>query len=261
MGERVRYGGRYYYRYPESERPSDRAYFRRSSGGKSRLLHRDVWEDAHGPIPDGCEVHHKDRDPGNNVLDNLECLPPGDHRAEHPYSAERLGRQREHLDRIRPLTKEWHASDVGRAKHREVGALAYRGFVADPKPCGHCGGIFTPGALGNRDRFCSDACKAANRRASGVDDETRRCASCGGEFRANRYSKTRCCSRLLHNRRRNRRRSSPSRPCSRPRRRRRPSRSIRGKGCSQRPATSPKPRASPPRSTAATTTARSTPSC
>ena len=57
--------------------PSEKYY---SRGGKK--LHRDVWRMAFGPIPDGCHIHHKDGNPANNVLSNLECLPAKIHLSE-----------------------------------------------------------------------------------------------------------------------------------------------------------------------------------
>lgn len=47
------------------------------------LENRWVWEQAHGPIPEGHDIHHKDHDPTNNSLDNLECKPRGEHNAYH----------------------------------------------------------------------------------------------------------------------------------------------------------------------------------
>lgn len=42
-------------------------------------LHRRIWTDTNGPIPDGCEIHHKDSDKANNAIENLECLTKSDH--------------------------------------------------------------------------------------------------------------------------------------------------------------------------------------
>ena len=50
---------------------------------KRQLEHRWVWEQAHGPIPEGHHIHHKDENPLNNQLDNLECLPAVHHRNLH----------------------------------------------------------------------------------------------------------------------------------------------------------------------------------
>lgn len=202
MSETTFWNGKKYRRYPDSEHLSDRMYFKRSSGGKGYLLHRDVWKHENGPIPDGHEIHHRDEDPGNNSPSNLVCLTPAEHKAQHPFDADRLERQRQHLERIRPLTKAWHSSEEGTKKHREIGALAYKNFVPIPKPCDQCGNVFSPGSTGNRDRFCSNACKSAHRRDKGFDDVERRCLWCGETFTANKYRKTKTCSRSCTNRQR-----------------------------------------------------------
>lgn len=198
--ENVEWNGRVYRRYPDAKSKSNRLYFRRSTTAGSCYLHRDVWEAHHGPIPPGHQIHHRDGNPGNNDLGNLECVSAAAHHGLHPWSDDRRAVRAEFLATIRPLTKAWHASPEGLAKHREVGGLAYQGFTPEPKPCEHCGRQFEPGALGNRDRFCSNACKSAWRRASGLDDEDRICACCGGAFRCNRYKPARTCGRACSNR-------------------------------------------------------------
>ena len=44
-----------------------------------RMLHRRVWAERKGPIPEGHEVHHKDRDWRNSEIGNLELLTEADH--------------------------------------------------------------------------------------------------------------------------------------------------------------------------------------
>lgn len=39
------------------------------------LMHWYVWEKANGPIPKDHCIFHRDRNPANNLLDNLELLP------------------------------------------------------------------------------------------------------------------------------------------------------------------------------------------
>ena len=133
--------------------------------------------------------------PTHNSISNLQCLTPQQHADRHPWSTERIAKQAEHLESIRPLTKAWHASAEGRAVHRRIGSLAYANFKPEPKPCEQCGCVFEPGAVGNRDRFCSNNCKSAHRRASGVDDVDKQCDICGCTFRSNRYRKSKTCSR------------------------------------------------------------------
>lgn len=43
--------------------------------GRRILMHWYVWEKAHGPIPPGHCVFHRDRNPANNAIENLELLP------------------------------------------------------------------------------------------------------------------------------------------------------------------------------------------
>ena len=50
---------------------------------KNRTLHRVVWEHSHGKIPEGHDVHHKDGNPANNDVENLECLPAKAHCRSH----------------------------------------------------------------------------------------------------------------------------------------------------------------------------------
>ncbi len=46
-------------------------------------LHRLVWTQAHGPIPDGNVIHHKDGNKNNNYPENLECLTRTEHFRHH----------------------------------------------------------------------------------------------------------------------------------------------------------------------------------
>ena len=86
MRETTLFNGKEFYRYPESGHPAG-IYFRRAEGprgaSKAVLLHRAVWEFHNGAIPPGNDIHHRDGDPGNNRLDNLECLTKEEHKSRH----------------------------------------------------------------------------------------------------------------------------------------------------------------------------------
>jgi hypothetical protein len=60
--------------------------------------------------------------------------------------------------------------------------------------CRYCRVTFTRITRNPAGVFCSNACKSAWRRASGIDDEKRTCAKCGGTFIVNRYAKQDFCS-------------------------------------------------------------------
>lgn len=53
--------------------------------GKLRreFVHRLVWMEHNGPIPEGFHVHHKDGDKTNNEISNLELLSDSMHAREH----------------------------------------------------------------------------------------------------------------------------------------------------------------------------------
>ena len=51
--------------------------------GKNVLLHRYVWENERGKIPDGYEIHHKDKNRLNYSVDNLELVKIEDHHRKH----------------------------------------------------------------------------------------------------------------------------------------------------------------------------------
>lgn len=52
-----------------------------SKRGKS--LHREVWKSHHGTIPIGYVIHHKDGNPANNDISNLELVEWGQHSVNH----------------------------------------------------------------------------------------------------------------------------------------------------------------------------------
>lgn len=172
--------------------PGER-YFSR---GTTRL-HRKVWEFYHGVAPPGFDIHHRDEDRNNNQIENLMLLPQGAHRANHAREWHRRNPEfaRNNIDKGQDKCREWHRSEKGSEWHKAhyektKGAL----YERITKPCKFCEKDFE-GTKGNSNLFCSNACKAAWRRYSGVDDVTRECAHCGREFSINKYRKTKNCSK------------------------------------------------------------------
>ena len=51
--------------------------------GRTVSLHRYVWEQANGPIPDGYIIHHKNGDRYDNRLENLEMVTHQEHSEHH----------------------------------------------------------------------------------------------------------------------------------------------------------------------------------
>ena len=211
MGERpgkaeiVVYNGIRFRRYPDATAWADRMYYVPNMAERQRgigRLHQEIWKEANGPIPEGYEVHHKDHNPLNNNIANLELLSAADHHAHHDgnYTAEQLRLMRLRAKHARRAASNWHKSEEGRAWHHEMGLLSSAARYPVTRVCEYCGQEFESDnitALRTRlaVRFCSNKCKAAARYHSGVDDEQRICAHCGESFTVNRYLKSRYCSR------------------------------------------------------------------
>jgi hypothetical protein len=55
----------------------------RKEGNHGKYLHRLIWEDAYGPIPEGYDCHHIDENPLNNDLSNLKLMLHAEHVSLH----------------------------------------------------------------------------------------------------------------------------------------------------------------------------------
>lgn len=164
-------------------------------------IHRYVWEFYNGPIPDGYCVHHIDHDKGNNNIENLSLMKRDDHTSMHGYERAETSYDEmiRNLDEnARPKASEWHGSKAGIEWHSKHGKEVAESLVPQICKCNQCGKEY----LNKRpwlSKFCSNACKSANRRESRIDNETRTCTVCDKEFSVNKYSKTLTCSRSCAN--------------------------------------------------------------
>jgi hypothetical protein len=197
--ETVTYKGIVFRRYPLAKSRNHRVYF--AAPGRERRrgvdwLHRQVWKDHFGPIPEGHQVHHKDEDPLNNDPGNLECLTDAEHKRRHAelgtFSYEAV---RANLDRIRPLASAWHGSDEGREWHKELGRKSWEGRETVEKVCGYCGETYATKHTGVS-RYCSRRCGQAARPRKPPDGPEKVCPECGGKFRVKeKRREATCCSR------------------------------------------------------------------
>jgi hypothetical protein len=170
--------------------------------------HRYVYAKKHGPIPPGYHVHHKDEDKSNNEIDNLELMFGTDHFTYHGQKnaddPDWLAWSRENM-RVNAChaAAEWHRSPEGREWHSKHAKQIAQTRESSDFKCEQCAASFR--AIDNgRVKFCSNACKSAWRRGSGVDNVTRVCECCGAEYERNKYAKTRTCSKSCANRLRHR---------------------------------------------------------
>jgi hypothetical protein len=99
------------------------------------------------------------------------------------------------MDGIRHLTKEWHASEEGKAWHRlHAFKNSFGKWESQTFECKVCKKSYESTKKHNS-KFCTNACKSVYRRASGLDDIERECRKCSQKFICNKYAKTLYCSR------------------------------------------------------------------
>jgi hypothetical protein len=168
---------------------------------KGKRLHVAVWTHLHGPVPKGWHVHHVDTDRSNNRPDNLEAKPKAAHLSDH-MTPERRAAASAWAAVIRPMTAAWHRSEAGKAWHSANARRAWAKREPVRRACDHCGAAFESITHRSSDRFCSNKCKSAWRRASGVDNCTAVCAWCQGFFTTHKYSQAETCSNACAQRRR-----------------------------------------------------------
>ena len=163
-----------------------------STRRNTHKIARRVWEKEHGPIPEGHVIHHRDKDPFNNEIVNLECMTRFDHDSMHSKAnthaqqeARRENMKVAHAAQMEQMTPEDRTERAKKGwEGREAGTLT----------CQHCGEAYDTRHTGDT-KYCSNACKSAARRASGVDNVTRFCLACGTAFLIDKYKKQQTCSR------------------------------------------------------------------
>ena len=163
--------------------------------GKRERLHVYVWRIQNGTIPKGCHIHHKDENKYNNDINNLELLTRHNHLSIHAKENKEDAIKRM-IKYAMPKAKEWHKSETGHKWHIEHGKKVFSGYKGVELICEQCGKEYKArNNAKNFSRFCSNKCKSAQRRQSGVDNENRNCTICGSAFLVNKYSKAVCCSK------------------------------------------------------------------
>lgn len=178
-------------------------YFQNSHLKGEKRLHRVVYIDNFGDIPDGYDVHHKDHDRSNNAISNLCVISRREHHLHHweEKSDEEKAKFLDAQPKAVEEAKEWHNSEDGTNWHKEhYERMKDKLFVKVDVKCDQCGKIYQAksGAQG-KNRFCSNKCTAKHRRLSGIDDIDRKCKNCGKEFRINKYARREfCCKKCSY---------------------------------------------------------------
>lgn len=153
--ETIIHNGIKFYRYPESKNLGTRNYFK-----AVLILHREIYKEAHGSIPIGMHVHHKDGNALNNTLENLELLDGREHSRHHALSQ-----------------NHWRVRTKITCKF--CGKIAIKSFSNKNKEADYC-------SLRCLSRSVIEANKKPLREVS--------CLSCGKTFKT-RIARQKCCSR------------------------------------------------------------------
>jgi len=137
---------------------------------KERRLHRYVWSNQVGPIPEGLHVHHRFKnDEHTTDASRLSLITPSAHATLH--GLERADWARENIVKNAvPAARAWHRSEEGRAWHSETSKRAMAARKARPSrvTCEECSREYKT-IFPSRSRFCHQNCKmrARTRRLKG----------------------------------------------------------------------------------------------
>ena len=175
--ERILWDSRWWRRYPKHKSRAHRVYYVRheTENGPTLYLHREKWKKHNGQeISKGYEISHKDGDPLNNDVDNLQCVTIADHR-KHDARLGAYDKTPAHLERIRKTVLQRAIQKVCKqcgAKYtalrhwamycsKQCGALAYPFQPKHEYACDQCGKLGKSKKRGQR--FCSGSCSARYR--------------------------------------------------------------------------------------------------
>ena len=174
-------------------------YYKRArdfSKDKPCNLHRAVWMDHFGPIPEKHHIHHMDRNRGNNHIENLQCLPAFTHlsRAAKGNKWLKSKENKEHLKVIREKAHDWHKTSEGRAFLSQNKKDSWQRRKKTPCKCSYCGKEFEA-SFPSRAKYCHHNCRENARKKSGIENENRKCVTCSKYFVINKYCRTKTCCR------------------------------------------------------------------
>lgn len=148
--ETIEFNGIIYRRYPNSKYNRHKRFH----DDKGHALHRAIWIFHNGPIPSGHHIHHKDCDPLNNSIENLDCLTARQHCRAHSDLAK--------LDPSKDIYESrrmWQRSQEGFEHHSELSKLNWSNRKKELLPCKICGDICERYADFSKKIVC-DLCQA-----------------------------------------------------------------------------------------------------
>ena len=159
LSETITYNGFKFQRYPESKNRSERVYYTGWVGKHKKRLHRYIYECEIGIIEKGMHIHHKDENPLNNDISNLEKKEKRKHLSEHYNSKtdeQKAFTKNNFIEKVIPCAKIWHSSKEGIDWHREHAKNSLMSDVDIEKNCPNCSVDFKTKV--KRQKYCTTRC-------------------------------------------------------------------------------------------------------
>ncbi len=153
-------------------------------------LHRIIWEDHFGPIPEGFCIHHKDGNKENNDVFNLECISRKDH-AKHHWDKDdgsKKAKVKENLKKAHLWRSTKEGKEYSSAHHKKL----WKNAKLYNRTCTICSKEFKSISR-KKNIYCSSLCHSRGYYIK--SKEKRVCSICGNDFEAYKYAKTQTCSR------------------------------------------------------------------
>ena len=153
-----------------------------------------VWKYYNGEIPKGYHIHHIDHNKSNNKIENLKMICASSHLSLHMLEEDSKKRSRENAEKIRPLTKIWHASKEGIEWHKKHGREVWENRKPFNIICKECNKSSLTKTF--HQEFCSNACKSKWRRKSKIDHTDKTCPICLKKYISCKYSRAKTCGKI-----------------------------------------------------------------
>ena len=140
-------------------------------------LHRRIWQDHFGEIPEGHHIHHRNGDGTDNRIENLECIDKKSHHKMHFNWEER--KKILHSPEIKERAHQWHRSEKGRKRHSRTAREMWDNRRSIQVCCVICHQLFqTMNYAGTK--YCGQRCRS---KAQYLRDQIQvSCIICGKLF-------------------------------------------------------------------------------
>lgn len=184
---------------------SGRYYQDDNKKAAERLLHRRIWTDHYGAIPEGYVIHHKDHNWRNNDITNLQLIDAIAHKKQHAKECyknpEYVAKNKISIKKAIESAKKWHKSKEGRSWHAKHAKKTWQKREKETIFCIKCAKPALKHFKNRKNvRFCSTKCEGAAYYKNNRIEAN--CKACDKEFMRYKYRNTLYCSRLCSNRHR-----------------------------------------------------------